>query len=222
MYRGCWGDVLDLGQANRPQTSGAAWIPSAEYSRYTGWDFFKGALGFQLPLVLRRIWCPRKQGCQSWFTNNQTCFSRDDWSFCLSRLKCKVQRSGTIYKRAQVKTGKDWPQMKYTPKRWKISSFLSGGNILNTWRRCCCIAAQAAVIPHLAGLRENASTPSLTHLLMSRPLGLSAGRGEKWLEIHNMNRRGKAFTTLYISRICQPCRGWSKSFAWILGHSCKE
>lgn len=62
----------------------------------------------------------------------------------------------------------------------------------------------------------------LTHLLMSRPLVLSAGRGEKWLEVYSTNHRGKDFTTLYIYRISQSCWGWSKSVAWISGHSCKE
>lgn len=104
----------------------------------------------------------------------------------------------------------------------KICSFLSGGNILKTWRRRCCITVQAAAVLHLAGLWENASTPYLAHLFMSRPLGLSAGRGEKWLEIYDTNHRGKDFTTLYIYRIHQTCWGWSKSFAWISGHSCKE
>jgi len=77
---------------------------------------------------------------------------------------------------------------------------------------------------HTASCRtvRNASTSYLIHLLMRRPLGLSAERGEKWLEIHNRNHRGKDFTTLYIDRIRQICWGWSKSFAWISGHSCKE
>lgn len=52
---------------------------------------------------------------------------------------------------------------------------------------------------------RNTSMPYLTHLFMSRPLGLSAGRGEKWLEIHNTNHRGKDFTTLYMYRIDQTC-----------------
>lgn len=78
------------------------------------------------------------------------------------------------------------------------------------------------VTPHLAGVWENASTPSLTHLFMSKPSGLSAGKSEKWLEIYTTNWRRKDFTTLSISRIRQTCRGWSKSFAWIPGHSCKE
>lgn len=43
---------------------------------------------------------------------------------------------------------------------------------------------------------------------------------KKWLEIHNIIHREKDFTALYIYRLCQSSWGWSKSFAWISGHSC--
>lgn len=45
---------------------------------------------------------------------------------------------------------------------------------------------------------------------------------KKWLEIHNLIQNRKDFTALYIYRICQTSWGWSKSFAWIPGHSCKD
>lgn len=45
---------------------------------------------------------------------------------------------------------------------------------------------------------------------------------KKWLEIHNTNHRGKGFIALYSYRILQTCQGWSKPFARISGHSCKE
>lgn len=45
---------------------------------------------------------------------------------------------------------------------------------------------------------------------------------KKCLEIYNIIPRGKDFTALYIHRICQTCWGWSKSFAWISGQSCKD
>jgi len=46
-------------------------------------------------------------------------------------------------------------------------------------RRQCCITFWAAAIAHIAGWCENASMSYLIHLLVSRPLGLSAGRSKK-------------------------------------------